>query len=42
MFNVIVYDENKGIISDVNGDGEVNILDVIKLRKYLAGLEALE
>ena len=42
MFNVIVYDENKGIIGDVNGDGEVNILDVIKLRKYLAGLEALE
>ena len=40
-FILTVYDYSKvgAMKGDVNKDGEVNILDVIKLRKYLAGLE---
>jgi len=40
-FNVLVYNyaQDNVIVGDVNGDGEVNILDLIKLRRYLAGLE---
>jgi len=41
FLNVLIYDydtENV-VIGDVNGDGVVNILDLIKLRSYLAGLE---
>ena len=43
-FILTVYDYSKvgAMKGDVNKDGEVNILDVIKLRKYLAGLEDLE
>lgn len=40
-FNLIVYDVygNAAMPGDVNEDNSVDILDVIKLRKYLAGLE---
>lgn len=41
IFNVIVIDSVGGaeMAGDVNQDESVDILDVIKLRKYLAGLE---
>ena len=39
-FNVLVYDYNNNqMIGDINGDGSVDMLDLIKLRRYLAGLE---
>jgi len=40
-FNVLVYDYNTDnmVIGDVTGDGLVDILDLIRLRRYLAGLE---
>lgn len=40
-FNVLVYDYSSSnvITGDVNGDNEVDILDLIRLRRYLAGLE---
>ena len=40
-FNVWVYAGSR-IIGDANNDGKVNIMDVIKLRRYLAGLGELE
>lgn len=44
-FYLMVYDytaQGQTIKGDVNGDGTVDILDLIKLRRYLAGLEELE
>lgn len=42
-FNLLVYDySSQGMIGDINGDGKVNLQDLTKLRKYLAGLEELE
>lgn len=40
-FNVLVYDYNTDniVIGDVTGDGLVDVLDLIRLRRYLAGLE---
>ncbi len=37
--NVIVYENKTNMPGDIMQDGSVDILDVIKLRKYLAGLE---
>ncbi len=43
-FILTIYNYDTGNVKkgDVNKDGEINILDIIKLRKYLAGLEDLE
>lgn len=40
-FNVLVYDYSSEniVIGDVTGDGVVNVLDLIRMRNYLAGLE---
>lgn len=42
-FNVLIFDETIDTkLGDVNGDGFVDILDVVKLRRHVAKVEALE
>ena len=42
-FNIMVFDNSVSTkVGDIDGDGEVGSLDLIKLRKHLAGLEAIE
>lgn len=42
-YNVLIFDETIDTkLGDVNGDGYVDILDVVKLRRHVAKVEALE
>lgn len=41
--NILIFDENITTkIGDVDGDGFVDILDLVKLRRHVAGVEAIE
>ena len=39
LLEVIVIDESNLIVYDVNGDGEFNIIDLVRLKKLLISID---